>query len=165
MSHVLFSHSCVDFGPLWMSFFSWFYFVGSAFTRTCPAVLACPRYPLNALYEKAVSVYVLVVTLLLWCDCVRDWEGRAIRLVRSLCLPFVLLLLCCLSVATGIYEGIYVGRAIQKGKAIELVDRWVPGGGAEGFSEMLWDRMNVMEWDGSGCWQVRKRESIVYLMY
>lgn len=52
-----FSHSCVIFVLIFDIFLVLsFCFLEVLFTRSCPAVLACPRYPLNALYEKAVCL-------------------------------------------------------------------------------------------------------------
>lgn len=137
----------------------------SAFTRTCPAVLACPRYPLNALYEKP-SVYILTVRLsprhpavschFPRCDCV----GGLKTLVLCSCFVFcfrldLLFTVYCFLVAKGIYEGYICGytevEAIEMGWA--RVD-----GRTDGLIEMLWHGTNALGWDGMGCRKARKWE-------
>lgn len=99
-----FSHSCVLFCyvflmSFWFCLFD-FCFLELLFTRSCPAVLACPRYPLNALYEKAVSVYAPMV-----CLCERWGGGRWSCAFISFSIVLFAFYLCCLPVAKGIYEG------------------------------------------------------------
>lgn len=78
-------------------FYYFYFFAGFAFTRTCPAVLACPRYPLNALYEKAVC---------LRSDCHFPPGVISYRLLRCFCFLRPL--------QKAFTRGIYVGRAIQR---------------------------------------------------